>query len=457
MDTKVSDLTHATRDIPSGGFVLVLNTGAVITPEAEAMLQALHSRSVGGIREHLKTLAAKGPQKFMQSYYVGYGHKSIGDCGTTTIFIEGVSMLVAKAIQDWLLYSGQEASTRYIDFADQPFIDPVGSSESHRVLEGWRTFYLVAQEPVRGHLRNLFPRTDGEDEKVYEKAIHARSFDILRGFLPAGAATNLAWHTNLRQAADHIGLLRHHPLSEVRVVAEAMEATLQEAHPSSFGHKHYEATERYRNFWMKTGYYFLNRSIKSVSVEPKVTKDSIDLELLRDEYAQFLKNRPPKTELPKQMAECGTMQFEFLLDFGSFRDIQRQRSVIQRMPLLISHFRMHPWYLMSLPEVEREAGQNLIARQCADIPVLADHWERQYYYPMGMLVPCRLTGDLPALVYITELRAQATVHPTLQETALAMANVLEEKFGGMGLTLHVDRNPGRFSLKRGTHDIVAKE
>lgn len=456
MDTKVLDLTHSTRDIPGGGFVLVLNTGAVITPEAEAMLQALHSRSVGGIREHLKTLAVKGPQKFMESYYVGYGHKSIGDCGTTTIFIEGVSMLVAKAIQDWLLYSGQEASTRYIDFANQSFIDPVGSHDSHRILERWRTFYLAAQEPVREHLRKLFPRANGEDEKVYEKAIYARSFDILRGFLPAGAATNLAWHTNLRQAADHIGLIRYHPLSEVRVVAEAIESALQEAHPSSFGHKRYEATERYRNFWMRTGYYFLDRSIKSV--EPKIARDSIDRELLRDEYAQFLKNRPPKTELPKQMAECGTMQFEFLLDFGSFRDIQRQRSVIQRMPLLTSHFRMHPWYLASLPEEEREAGQSLVVRQCADITTVpANLLERQYYYPMGMLVPCRLTGDLPALVYIAELRAQATVHPTLQETALAMANMLEEKFGGMGLTLHVDRNPGRFSLKRGTHDIVAKE
>ncbi|MDP2594212.1 MAG: hypothetical protein Q8P36_02645, partial [bacterium] len=138
MDTRILELKHSTRNLPGGGFVLVLNTGAVITPEAEAMLQALHSRSVGGIREHLKTLAEKGPEKFMQSFYVGYGHKSIGDCGTGTIFIEGVSMLVAKAIQDWLLYSGQEASTRYIDFSTQKFIDPIGSPESAGLLEAWR-------------------------------------------------------------------------------------------------------------------------------------------------------------------------------------------------------------------------------------------------------------------------------------------------------------------------------
>ena len=53
---EISDLAHVTRELPNGGFVLVLNTGAVITPEAEAMIQALHSRSIDGIRGHLEVL-----------------------------------------------------------------------------------------------------------------------------------------------------------------------------------------------------------------------------------------------------------------------------------------------------------------------------------------------------------------------------------------------------------------
>ncbi len=461
MDTRILELKHATRDLPGGGFVLVLNTGAIITPEAEAMLQALHSRSVGGIREHLKTLAERGPEKFMQSFYVGYGHKSIGDCGTGTIFIEGVSMLVAKAIQDWLLYSGQEASTRYIDFASQPFIDPIDSLGSRKVLEAWREFYLASQEPVREHLRKQFPRNDEEDEKVYGKAINARSFDILRGFLPAGAATNLAWHTNLRQAADHMALLRHHPLAEVRAVAEAMESALQEAYPSSFGHKRYEATEAYRERWMQMQYFrgMKHRQSKTLIAghrDVTMKYDTLDKDLL-DEYGDILESRPPKTELPKQMAECGTMQFEFLLDFGSFRDIQRQRSVIQRMPLLSSTFGMHPWYFESLPTEVAQEAQDLVRRQLDVMDALPkDDSIRQYYLPMGMCVPCRLTGDLPALVYVIELRAQATVHPTLHEVALSMSDVLLERFGKRGLQLYVDREKGRFDVKRGLQDIVRK-
>ena len=77
----------------------------------------------------------------MANFYVGYGHKSIGDCGTITLFIEGISMLAAKAIQDWPLYSGQEASTRYVDFSTQAFIDPVATKDSQEILEAWRSFY----------------------------------------------------------------------------------------------------------------------------------------------------------------------------------------------------------------------------------------------------------------------------------------------------------------------------
>ncbi|MDO8231883.1 MAG: FAD-dependent thymidylate synthase [bacterium] len=465
MDPRVLELRHVTRELTGGGFVLILNTGAVIDAEAEAMLQALHSRSVGGIRAHLKTLAEKGPERFMKNFYVGYGHKSIGDCGTGTIFIEGVSMLVAKAIQDWLLYSGQEASTRYIDFLMQKFIDLFGLPGSMEILEEWRSFYASSQNPLREHLRECFPRNQEEDVNVYEKAINARSFDILRGFLPAGATTNLSWHTNLRQAADHIAFLRCHPLREVHVVAEAMESALQEAFPSSFGHKRYEATEKYHTMWMREEYYFSGTKHHDVCPPNKVgavhkktvlTRNSIDINRL-EEYKDFLVARPEKTELPKQMAECGAMQFEFLIDFGSFRDIQRHRSVIQRMPLLSSSFGVHSWYFESLPDKLRQEAEKLVRRQLAAIDTLPqDRLGRQYYLPMGMCVPCRLTGDLPALVYVVERRAQRDVHPTLHEVALEMADDLLTQFGPFGLTLNVDREKGRFDVKRGLQDIVQK-
>lgn len=450
MIQSLSSLKHTTRTLPTGGEILVLDTGALIPAESEAMLQALHSRSVGGIKEHLKVLEKNGPEKFISTFYVGYGHKSIGDCGTGTIFIEGVSMLVAKAIQDWQLYSGQEASTRYIDFSSQAFIDPIGSPETQKMLEKWRTFYLKGVALLPFVLMKRFPIQDGENEKTYKKAINARVFDIMRSFLPAGASTNLSWHSNLRQMADKLILLRNHPLEEVREVAFAMEDALMEVYPSSFSKKRYEDTEKYVGIWMQQENYFHEITCQDF----ELVRNGIDCRQLRDSEA-ILRSRPSKTELPKFIAECGTLQFSFLLDFGSFRDIQRHRSVIQRMPLVTNRHGFGEWYLSELPQELCKEAKSLLREQKTALFNLSTTKEiGQYFIAMGYNLPNRLTGSLPALVYLVELRATRFVHPTLRKRAQQIAKVIEKKFGEYGLVLHLDNEPDRFDIKRGEQDII---
>lgn len=451
---SLDQLQHITKQTPSGGTVLVLNTGALIDPEAEAMLQALHSRSIGGIKSHLEVLKARGAEKFMSTYYVGYGHKSIGDCGSCTIFVEGVSMLAAKAVQDWALYSGQEASTRYIDFATQPFVDPIGTEESKRMLEELRAFYVRGLTELVPDLKLRYPRGENEDEKVYDKAINARAFDILRGFLPAGATTNLAWHSNLRQVADKLIELRHHPLAEVREIADATEKAVLEAYPNSFATKHYEATEKYTGGQMED-YYF----VAPVGYSHfRLAKDSVDIELLNN-YRNMLSTRPAKTELPRRIAECGTVRFDFLLDFGSFRDLQRQRSVTQRMPLLTTEHGMHEWYLAELTPELRATAAAMLDRHAEMLNgFICSAEEKQYLTPMGYLLPNRLTGNLAALVYVVELRSTRFVHPTLRVIAQKMGHELLERFGSShGLVLHIDDTEDRFDVGRGNHDIVKKD
>lgn len=450
--SSLESITHTELPLPKGGFVLILNNGATISPESEAMLQALHSRSIGGIKSHLKVLEAKGSDNFMANFYVGYGHKSIGDCGTTTIFVEGVSMLVAKAIQDFPLYSGQEASTRYIDFAKQAFIDPVGTKNSTEILESWRSFYLKGLAILQADLQKRFPRAESENEKIYLKAINARAFDIMRGFLPSGASTNFAWHVNFRQAADHLMRLRHHPLAEVRETADTIEAALKKAYPSSFGHPRFETTENFNKKWMEKMYYFTSKS----PADFKLSRNGID----RKSLAVFKKNlaaRKPKTEIPKEIAECGSVQFEFLLDFGSFRDVHRHRAVSQRMPLITMQHGFEEWYLSELPKDFRTEAVKFIAEQKKKILALkASKEETQYYIPMGYKLPNRLTGPLNSLVYLAELRATRFVHFTLRKRATQMANALAKEFKKEGLVIHLDSDPDRFDIKRGEHDIVQR-
>jgi len=447
--STLDTLTHTRKNLTGGGQVVVLNTGAIINPESEAMLQALHSRSTEGIDGHLKILAEKGSEKFMSSYYVGYGHKSIGDCGSATIFIEGVSMLAAKAIQDWKLYSGQESSTRYIDFANQTFLNPARNEAGTKIQEAWRTFYLKAVEEMKVVLKGRYPRAEEEKEAVYEKAITARAFDTTRGFLPAGAATNLAWHGNLRQFADKLQQLRHHPLAEVIEIANATEKALLEAFPNSFSDKRYEATEEY-NQRIMSNYYFHDKN----SPDCALVHNGINREILNNMKA-LLSSRPAKTEMPKWIGTAGDMAFAYTLDFGSFRDIQRHRAITQRMPLLTTEIGFNNWYLDELsPSLQSEA-KTLIEEQTKAIAALElSPEDTQYYVGMGFNTSNYFTGDLPAIVYMVELRATRFVHPTLRHRAAEMANIIESEFKNEGLMIHLDKDMDRFDVKRGEHDIV---
>lgn len=443
---------HPMRPLLTGGFVLVLNTEAKIDGQAEAMLQALHSRSTGGIKSHLKMLEEKGAENFMEKFYVGYGHKSIGDCGSATVFVEGVSMLAAKAIQDWRLYSGQEASTRYVDFSEQKFLDPSNTESGKEILENWRKFYLEAQKPVQEHLKKQFLKKEEENQGIYDKAITARAFDITRSFLPAGATTNVAWRMNFRQFADEMMLLRHHPLAEVRDIAEKTEEALKEMYPSSFGHERFPKTEEYNKKWMQGKYYYRNDNAQDFAL----LYDSVDRKMLEN-YKEILETRPMKTELPMAIAECGVLAYEFLLDFGSFRDLQRHRAIAQRMPLLVRKHGFNKWYLNALPEELKIKTEEFIKLQEEKINKLnISEEEKQYYTAMGYRVPCRFSGDLKALVYLAELRSTRFVHPTLVEQILKMIKNMKELFEKDGLVFHLDDEPNRFDIKRGEQDIIER-
>jgi thymidylate synthase ThyX len=67
-------------------------------PEAVAMLQAFYSRSAESIVSRVERLGKDltSVKAALKKFYIGYGHQSIGDCGTVTVFVENVSILAAK-------------------------------------------------------------------------------------------------------------------------------------------------------------------------------------------------------------------------------------------------------------------------------------------------------------------------------------------------------------------------
>jgi thymidylate synthase ThyX len=419
-------------------------------PQDTAMMQALYSRSADSVEKHVEKVKSSGSGKFMERFYVGYGHASIADCGSTTIFVEGVSMLVAKAIQDWPLYSGQETSSRYIDMSKQAIIDPVGTKESKSILNSWMKFYTESHDEVRKHIMEKYPRKDGEDEIVYDKAVTARAFDTLRGFLPAGVATQFSWHTNLRQAHDKLVYLRRHPLAEVREVAEKILASLKEKYAQSFGHVETPEQDKYWDFIESKYNYYFNKNAKAFSAKTNINKKEIA------QYKDLFIKRASRTGLPVFLAELGNITFEFLLDFGSFRDVQRHRNGVCRMPLLTTKYGFNEWYLNELPETVRKTADKLIKEQVKLINKLkAKPEDKQYYCAMGFNVTCKVTYGLPAATYVSELRSGRLVHPTLRKVAHQMSKSLIKMFPF--IKLQSDFSLDDWNIRRGLQDIKEKK
>ncbi len=422
-----------------------------LPPEDIAMLQALYSRSPASVDDHLEKVKASGSGKFMGRYYVGYNHASIGDCGTTTIFIEGVSMLAAKAIQDWPLYSGQEASTRYMDFGSVPFGNPAGSYYGEQTQARWRAFYLDALPQIRDEVRARHPLAEGEDEDTYARAVAARAFDVARGFLPAGATTNLSWTTNLRQARDKLTWLRAHPDVEVRLIGVQLYDELKSRYPHSFSAD--RSVPAVVDNWRSdtahdahsTASSYTGRAARMPSLRVHGKLDIPECAYLR----------PKGAELPPWTAGAGQIQSTFLLDYGSYRDLQRHRNGTIRVPFLDTQWGFHPWYLEQLPERLAGVAMELLQDQRRAIATLGcTSPERQHYVPLGYRIPCRVIQSLPGFIYRVELRSAKTVHPTLREIVLAEAAWFRKRFSDV--PLYVDTDPDSWTVRRGKQTITEK-
>ncbi len=449
-------VTVYTERIFDNTLIHIISPSCEIGPEELAMLQALYSRSYATILNHLSEVIEKGADKFMGTYYLSYGHRSIGDLGHITICFENVSMLAAKAIQDSQLYSGQEASTRYIDFSTQPFISFCENeyATNHPVQEKFREFYKDSLPQIIEHLKKQYPYEDQDQKQfsqsTYDRAIKARSFDIIRGFLPAGASTSLSLYTSLSHASEHLSWLKHHPLYEVRRISNALHTMLCEVFKSSFNDKINEEREQYKSDFMTDEYYLDDfYSPNHMNVSDNFSIDDFS-------YRRYIVDRPQGQQLPYQIGEKFNFACFDNLDFASFRDLQRHRAIVQRQGLLTDKIGFHEWYIDNLPDDLKEKAISLLETRF-DIPSECYVEEAQYFLPMGYRVPVRLFGSMAKVVYLVELRCQSTVHPTLHNLAYKMAehirNYLSVKYSS-DVPLYINPDIGEFSMKRGNQTIL---
>src|SRR5436853_7927350 len=87
-----------------------------VEPEIQAYAMAKYSRSALSMKESLKEISQQKAERFLNTFYFQYGHRSIADLAHIALAIEKLSILAAIALADEQRWDGQERSTRYQDF-----------------------------------------------------------------------------------------------------------------------------------------------------------------------------------------------------------------------------------------------------------------------------------------------------------------------------------------------------
>src|SRR6266851_4574303 len=115
-------------------------------PEVQAYAMAKYSRSALSMKESLKEISAQKAEKFLNTFYFQYGHRSIADLAHIALAVERLSILAAIAVADEQRWDGQERSTRYQDFRKSGYYTPdfgaddVGAGDSPAQTSG-KDFY----------------------------------------------------------------------------------------------------------------------------------------------------------------------------------------------------------------------------------------------------------------------------------------------------------------------------
>src|SRR6266480_4295646 len=104
-------------------------------PEIQAYAMAKYSRSSLSMKESLKEITSQKAEKFLNTFYFQYGHRSIADLAHIALAIERLSILAAIVVADEQRWDGQERSTRYQDFRKSGYYTPdFGNDERAREL-----------------------------------------------------------------------------------------------------------------------------------------------------------------------------------------------------------------------------------------------------------------------------------------------------------------------------------
>jgi thymidylate synthase ThyX len=203
-------------------------------PEVLAYAMAKYSRSALSMKESLRELNEQKAEKFLNTFYFQYGHRSIADLAHVAMAVEKLSLLAAIALVDEQRWDGQERSTRYQDYKKASYyvpdfgadIDDVHAYRSE--VDALFAAYELISEDVFRYLCSITPRPDEMKPDAYERTLRARAFDVSRYLLPLATNTSLGQIVNARTLENQVSRLLTDERPEIVHLGELLKQAARE-------------------------------------------------------------------------------------------------------------------------------------------------------------------------------------------------------------------------------------
>jgi thymidylate synthase ThyX len=418
-------------------FCLKDKDGNLLSPSVQATVLAKYSRSPLSAAEIVNTLTEEEADKFQDKWLIGWGHSSVAELATVPICFEGVSIVASKFIESYQRPGYSEKSTRYQKFSADSFITPPGAPATMKafVRRLYEAYDRIYPSVVR-HCAELMGKDPNDPKVLEDKTVKARAFDNVRYLLPAGTGTNLGVVGFGRDFRYFVRDALGHSNPEIRMLGDMVRDAVGDIcppfvkgiEPDSFELPIRSLGSLPKEFnisdpsWCVTIYrphLLPDWSTPGITQKAFETVVSERYGMSWSAFCKHMESRGNRS-VPK-IFRSARIQFDVIMDYGAFRDLQRHRRCEQYPePLTMNYGYVVPNDIIGT-EMESEYRTAMESVQSyEDESVVHDRDLSQYVIPLGYLHRTIFDMDLEELYYVVELRTRPQGHISYRRVAYKM-------------------------------------
>ena len=192
-----------------------------LTEEQIAVAFAMTSRRPEAFDEIARQVSQEKAVDFHERWVLGYGHASVAEHAVVHLAVENISRLACDGLEDNRLASYTEKSSRYQVIPPGDFYFPQELEKDAEVArlynDACRRLFKTYRGIIDGcldHLRRIDQRGERERESAYNLRLRRIATDSCRALLPAATLTNVGVTANARVLEHAVSKLMSSPLNE---------------------------------------------------------------------------------------------------------------------------------------------------------------------------------------------------------------------------------------------------